>query len=51
MSPAFLLTALVVVLVPGTGVIDTLSTGLTKAARAFAASFAALGLRVALERA
>lgn len=49
MTPEFLATALVIVLVPGTGVIYTLATGLGQGRRA-AAAFA-VGLKLALERA
>lgn len=46
-SPEFLLTAMIVVLAPGAGVIYTLANGLS---RGRAATFAGLGLKLALQR-
>jgi len=49
LPPEFLLTSLVVVLPPGTGVLYTVSTGLFHGRRAsIAAVFALLGFRLAL---
>lgn len=49
-TPEFLLTSLVVVLIPGTSVIFTVSTGLIqwRSANGSAASFAGLGINLAL---
>lgn len=48
-SAEFLLTSLVVVLIPGTGVIYTVSTGLFLGRRAsIAAAFEALGVKLAM---
>ena len=47
----FLMTSLVVVLIPGAGVIFTISTGLSQGRRAsfgFASAFAGLGTQLAL---
>lgn len=49
-TPDFLITSLIVVLIPGPGVLFTVSTGLAQGKRAslFASAFAGLGVRLAV---